>query len=159
MNELLNCGLLLDSMLIHDCTKRVVRVLGQRLERVFLARVETVLHFLLHERVAWVQGALARLPNSDLNDLSIGLAEDGVVFVLVILVRACLSDRTETVSTHDNCMALIIVFIFYLGMSVKYLPIISLAPRFIFDLSTPGCQVERSLIVDVSTEIFIFMLV
>ena len=159
MNKLPNRGLFLDPVLVYDRAERIVRILGERLERVFLARVETVLHFLLHERVAWVQGALARLPNSDLNDLSIGLAEDGVVFVLVILVRACLSDRTETVSTHDNCMALIIVFIFYLGMSVKYLPIISLAPRFIFDLSTPGCQVERSLIVDVSTEIFIFMLV
>ena len=159
MNKLLDRRLFMDPVLVYNRAKRIVRVLGERLERVFLARVETVLHLLLHERVARVQGALARFSNSDLNDLPIGLAEESVIFVLVSFVMACLSDRTEAVSAHDNCMALIITFILYLGMPVKYLPIISLAPRFIFDLSTASCQVERSLIVSVSTEIFNSMLV
>ena len=159
MNKLLNCGLFLDPVLVYNRAERIVRILGERLERVFLARVETVLHFLLHERVALVQGVLARFSCSDLNDLPVGLAEDSIIFDFVILVQACLSDRTGTVSTHDNCMALIIIFIFYLCMSVIYLPIISLAPRLIFDLSTPGCQVKRPLIVDVFTEISTFMLV
>ena len=59
MNKLSNRGLFLDPVLVYNRAERIVRILGERLERVFLARVETVLHFLLHEWVAWVEGALA----------------------------------------------------------------------------------------------------
>ena len=143
LDKLSDCWLLMNSVLIDNCAKWVISVLILWFKQLLFASVKAMRHLLLYQCTIFIF-LVWWSTDSDCNHLSFWLcqARYSVIVVSRLLSTchnwiSCLPYGTETVSTHDDIVALIIL------ICLIYFCIILLL-RLLYTICC--CQVDRAVL-------------